>query len=205
MLIGLTGGIASGKSTVSSYLKELGASIIDADLIARAVLEKGQEGYKQVVDLFGDAILENKTKEINRSRLATIIFNNNQMKKKLEGITHPIIIKEIFKKIEEYQEDSRIIILDAPLLFEVGLDKDVDLTLLVYIDRDTQLKRLIKRDKLSKEEAEKRIDSQLSLEKKRQMAEIIIDNSQGKTELKLQVEDFWRDINENKKNSFNCT
>ncbi|MEJ6949941.1 dephospho-CoA kinase [Natronospora cellulosivora (SeqCode)] len=196
MLLGLTGGIASGKSTVSSYLEELGALIIDADRIAREVLEKGEIGYKQVVETFGNDIL-NESGEINRSKLAGIIFSNKRLRKKLENITHPLIIKKINEKIEEYRENNRIIILDAPLLFEVGLDKDVDKTCLVYVDKETQLKRLIKRDKLSKVEAQRRIESQLSLEKKRDMADIVINNQGSKKILKENVLRLWRDINEN--------
>src|SRR5690554_3104871 len=134
MLIGLTGGIASGKSTVSSYLEELGAIIIDADKIAKYTLKKGEKAFKGVIDYFGEDIL-NRDGEINRSKLARIIFNDQKKRKILENITHPIIIKKINKKIEEYQESNRIIILDAPLLFEVGLDKDVDQSCLVYVDK----------------------------------------------------------------------
>ncbi|MFW6264544.1 MAG: dephospho-CoA kinase [Bacillota bacterium] len=196
MIIGLTGGIASGKSTVSNYLQDLGAVIIDADKIARTVLEKGEQAYKEVVDFFGKDILKENA-EIDRSKLGKLIFSEKKYRNKLEEITHPVIIKKINKKIEEYRENNRIIILDAPLLFEVGLDKDVDQTWLVYVDKETQINRLMSRDNISKDEAIKRIEAQLPIEKKKEMADIVIDNRKGRENLKTEVLKHWRDTNEN--------
>lgn len=196
MIIGLTGGIASGKSTVSNYLQDLGAVIIDADKIARTVLEKGEQAYKEVVDFFGKDILKENA-EIDRSKLGKLIFSEKKYRNKLEEITHPVIIKKINKKIEEYRENNRIIILDAPLLFEVGLDKDVDQTWLVYVDKETQINRLMRRDNISKNEAIRRIEAQLPIEKKKEMADIVIDNRKGRENLKTEVLKHWRDTNEN--------
>ena len=196
MLIGLTGGIASGKSTVSKYLAELGAVIIDSDSIAYSVLKKGHSAYEGVIKKFGSDILD-KNEEINRSHLGSIIFNDSAKRRELEKITHPHIISKILKKMEDFQKKDRIIILDAPLLFEVNLDRIVDQTWVVYVDRETQMKRLLARDHLSPTEAERRIESQLSLEKKRSMADVVIDNMGSIEELKEDVLQKWRDLDEN--------
>ncbi len=195
MIIGLTGGIASGKSTVSSYLSELGAAIIDSDKIAHSVL-KDPFAYNRIVSKFGSNILDDNAM-INRSYLGEIVFNNPGKRKELEKITHPLIISKIHKKIEEFQKKNRIVILDAPLLFEVNLDKIVDQTWVVYVDKKTQIKRLMNRNDLSYEEAKTRIESQLSLETKRLMADVVINNTGSIEALKADVLRKWRDFYEN--------
>lgn len=195
MIIGLTGGIASGKSTVSNYLSELGAIIIDADKIAHEIMEKGKTAYWQVIEAFGREILA-ENGEIDRSRLGKIVFNNLEKKKILEEITHPQVIREMREKIEEYRAENKVIVLDVPLLFEAGLDIMVDETWVVYVDRETQLQRLIARDGLSYEEANKRIQAQMSLEKKRVLADFVINNKGNIEDLKRQVLLKWREINE---------
>lgn len=195
MIIGLTGGIASGKSTVSNYLAELGAIIIDADKIAHEIMEKGKTAYWQVIEAFGREILA-ENGEIDRSRLGKIVFNNLEKKKILEEITHPQVIREMREKIEEYRAENKVIVLDVPLLFEAGLDSMVDETWVVYVDRETQLQRLMARDGLSYEEANKRIQAQMSLEKKRVLADFVINNKGNIEDLKRQVLLKWREINE---------
>lgn len=195
MIIGLTGGIASGKSTVSNYLSELGAIIIDADKIAHEIMEKGKTAYWQVIEAFGREILA-ENGEIDRSRLGKIVFNELEKKKILEEITHPQVIREMREKIEEYRAENKVIVLDVPLLFEAGLDSMVDETWVVYVDRETQLQRLIARDGLSYEEANKRIQAQMSLEKKRVLADFVINNKGNIEDLKRQVLLKWREINE---------
>lgn len=195
MIIGLTGGIASGKSTVSNYLAELGAIIIDADKIAHEIMEKGKTAYWQVIEAFGREILA-ENGEIDRSRLGKIVFNNLEKKKILEEITHPQVIREMREKIEEYRAENKVIVLDVPLLFEAGLDSMVDEIWVVYVDRGTQLQRLMARDGLSYEEANKRIQAQMSLEKKRDLADFVINNKGNIEDLKRQVLLKWREINE---------
>ncbi len=195
MIIGLTGGIASGKSTVSSYLTELRAAVIDSDMIAHDVL-KDPFAYNRIIKKFGRGILDDDA-EIDRSYLGGIVFNNTDKRKELEKITHPLIISKIHKEIEGYLKKNRIIILDAPLLFEANLDKIVDQTWVVYVDKKTQIQRLMARNKLSLAEAESRIELQLSLEKKRSKADIVIDNMGSIEALKADVLKLWRDLNEN--------
>ncbi|NLJ83303.1 MAG: dephospho-CoA kinase [Halanaerobiaceae bacterium] len=195
MIIGLTGGIASGKSTVSNYLAELGAIIIDADKIAHEIMEKGKPAYWQVIEAFGRGILA-ENGEIDRSRLGKIVFNDPEQKKTLEEITHPQVIREMREKIEEYRAENKVIVLDIPLLFEAGLEFMVDEIWVVYVDRETQLQRLMARDGLSYQEANKRIQAQMSLEEKRELADFLIDNRSTIEDLKRKVLLKWREINE---------
>jgi len=195
MIIGLTGGIASGKSTVSNYLAELGAIIIDADKIAHEIMEKGKPAYWQVIEAFGRGILA-ENGEIDRSRLGKIVFNDPEQKKTLEEITHPQVIREMREKIEEYRAENKVIVLDIPLLFEAGLEFMVDEIWVVYVDRETQLQRLMARDGLSYQEANIRIQAQMSLEEKRELADFLIDNRSTIEDLKRKVLLKWREINE---------
>ncbi|AZO95851.1 dephospho-CoA kinase [Halocella sp. SP3-1] len=203
MLLGLTGGIASGKSTVSGILKELGAVIIDADKIAHQSMKYGTRAWEMIVETFGQYI-QNDDGSINRRRLAGLVFNDQQKKKELESITHPIIISEI-KNMVNSLADNEVIVIDAPLLFEVGLDELVDCVWVVYTSRDIQLERLKERDSLTTDEAVSRIEAQLSIKEKCQMADFVIDNNGGIRELKQKIIKLWSDLNENQKNSFNCT
>lgn len=192
MIIGLTGGIASGKTTVSNLLKKLGAVIIDADKIAHQVLET-KTAREKVISYFGSAIIDNN--QINRKKLGKIVFNNSEEKKKLEEITHPMIIDIIKMKIKQYSKKNDIIVVDAPLLLETNLDKIVDSVWVVYVNKKTQLKRLMNRDNINLYKAKKRINSQMPLAKKRKLADIVIDNNGSKKELEQKVKKIWREIN----------
>lgn len=176
-IIGLTGGIASGKSTVSKYLILKGIDVIDADLISREIYQVGEKAYKIVIDVFGKDIL-NEDLTINRKKLARIVFSNSEHLKKLNEITHPIIFEKIKKNVEEiYKKNKRVCIIDAALLFESDWYKLCDLKWLVYVDKITQIKRLIERDKISEEDAVKRINAQMPIEEKIKLADFIINNS----------------------------
>ena len=189
MIIGLTGGIASGKSTVSMVLKELGAEIINADEIAHELLKKGNKGWKRVVEEFSSEVLT-ENKEINRKKLGQIVFNNREKRKTLENLTHPLIIEEIENEINKNSNKQNIVI-EAPLLYEVGLEEKMDEVWVVYVDKKTQINRLKQRDNLNEEEALKRINSQLSLEKKKEKADIVINNQGTKKDLKEKVRMIW--------------
>lgn len=184
MIIGLTGGIASGKSTVSNMLKKRGFTVVDADLAARKVVEPGESAYRQVVDQFGkDILLDDGT--LNRIKLGAIVFNDTEKRQKLNAIVHPAV-REKMKEWQEaaIQEGKKTIILDIPLLFESNLLHMVEKTIVVYVDEETQLKRLMERNSFQKDEAQARIGSQLPLRKKKEMADAVIDNngSLGATE-----------------------
>jgi len=194
MVIGLTGGIASGKSTVSSLLKGLGAYIIDVDEVGRGVVEKGEKAYNEIVDYFGEEILL-PDGEINRKALGHIVFSDSNKLKKLNSITHPHIIdrvKEIIRRCKA--EGIEIVVVDAAILIEMGLHTVCDTIWLVSVDREIQLQRLMERDKYSYEEANNRIMAQLSDEKKSQYADVIIVNNGNLDELTEEVKKQWNKI-----------
>ncbi|XP_035757241.1 dephospho-CoA kinase domain-containing protein isoform X2 [Egretta garzetta] len=187
-LVGLSGGIASGKSTVVAVLRELGCAVIDADVIAREVVQPHFKAYRQIVHYFGtEILLENG--EINREALGNIIFSHPGKRQLLNSITHPEIQKEMLKQILKYFVlGYRYVILDIPLLFETNrLTKFMKCTVLVYCDPPTQLSRLMKRNGLSRAEAEARIASQLPLDEKRKLASHVIDNSRDRESTRRQV------------------
>lgn len=191
-ILGLTGGIASGKSTVSRILKELGADIIDADKIAGNIVEPQKDAWKEIVAHFGEEILT-KNKSIDRIRLGNIIFNDENEKKILESITHKYIKSEIEHCLSVLEEKrTEVIVLDIPLLFEVGWDKMADEVWVVYADEKNQLNRLIQRNNWSKEEAKARINSQMSLKEKVKRASFVIDNNKDIVYTKKQVSNRWR-------------
>lgn len=189
-IIGLTGGIATGKSTVSNILRELGYKVIDADIIARQVVEIGKPAYEEIIKAFGKDILDDKG-NINRKELASIIFRDFLMRKRLNDIVHPFVFREISRQINEHK-DQRVIFVDVPLLIE-ELDKFKEYEIafdeiwLVYVDKNTQLNRLIKRDKINKEEGLRKIRAQMPIDEKPKYATRIIDNSKDLISLRRQV------------------
>ena len=191
-IIGLTGGIASGKSTVSNIIMEKGYELIDADKIAREVVELGCPAYNGIVNEFGSKILlEDGT--INRKELGKIIFNDRKARLKLNNITHPIIAQSIKGELAEKCKDGNIIFLDIPLLFEQyelwkEYDVKFDEILLVYVNEDIQIERLKKRDKISTEEALSKIKSQLLMDEKLKKSSKTIDNSGSIEELNEQID-----------------
>lgn len=198
MIIGLTGGIATGKSTVSKILSKKGFSIIDADNISKEVVEKGKDAYLEIVNFFGkEILLENR--EINRKKLGRIIFSDKNSREVLNNIVHPYVFKEIKKQIEKLSQDNQTIFLDVPLLLEqYKLWKEYDIEFyeiwLVYCDESTQIKRLMDRDNISKDDAVKKINSQMSLERKKGMSSKIIDNSKDIEYLKKQIEELVKTL-----------
>lgn len=187
-IIGLTGGIASGKSTVSSLLKEKGFTVIDADVAARIVVQPGEEAYKKIVETFGkDILLENG--EINRPKLGDLVFRDEQKRLQLNAIVHPAVRKQmLLEKEQAIRNGKQTIFLDIPLLFESGLTWMVDKTIVVYVDENIQLQRLMKRNGLDKEAAEIRISAQMPLEEKASKADAVINNNGTIAETKKQLE-----------------
>lgn len=189
MIIGLTGGIATGKSTAARILEDLGARVIDADKIAHEIMEKGEPGYRQVVGHFGEQILT-KDCEIDRRRLGETVFDDPQERRKLEELTHPLIIREIKERIE--RASAEVIIIEAPLLYEAGLDDFMDRVWVVACDRETQIERLQERDGLAAREAEKRIEAQMPLEEKCRRADRVIENNGDIEDLKENIFFVWQ-------------
>lgn len=175
--IGLTGGIASGKSTVSAMMRELGLPVIDADEAARAVVRPGEEAYRQIVAAFGPGILR-ADGEIDRAKLGAIVFNDEQQRKTLNAIVHPAVRKKMLAEKEAHiRSGAKTVVLDIPLLFESGLTHWVDKVLVVYVDDDVQLRRLMARNGFTEEEALARIRSQWPMAEKVKRADAVIDNN----------------------------
>lgn len=187
LVIGLTGGIASGKSTVSNMLKELGIRIIDADIEARLAVQIGEPAYDQIVESFGRDILQ-PDGEIDRQKLGSIIFHQSEKRLLLNQIVHPEVRKRMLNQIEEaHLKGEEIVVLDIPLLFESKLTYMVEKTLLVYVDENIQLQRLMQRNNLSRQEAEARIHSQMPLSDKVKLADAVIDNNRTIQDTKEQL------------------
>lgn len=181
-IIGITGGIASGKTTVKNILTDKSYHVIDSDIIARDVVEVGKPSYYEIIEYFGEDVLNND-RSIDRKKLSHIVFNNTNKRKKLEGILYPHIFKEILEQIHnKCAIDEDIIFVDIPLLYE-NIESIIDSGInfeqiwLVYCDRNTQLQRLMNRDSLNKEKANLRLNAQMDIEEKKRMADVIIENT----------------------------
>lgn len=192
IIIGLTGGIASGKSTVAKMLVEKGAYLIDADQLAREVVEPGRPAWRAIVDWLGESILL-PDRNIDRARLADIVFNDPVMLDRLNKIVHPRVGSRFLAFSEQIkaQNPEAVVVYDIPLLIEAGMQEMVDLVLLVYLPRESQISRLQQRDGISRSEAEARLNAQKPLEEKKEDADVIIDNSGTIAETARQVDQFW--------------
>ena len=208
LMVGLTGGIGSGKSTVAGMFEDEGAHVIDFDHLARIVVEPDKPAWREIIDYFGPEIMSSD-RTLNRSALAEIVFSDNKSRKALEGFTHPRIFEErdaLIKAIKG-KDPFSIVIIDFPLLFELDLNKRFDKVILVYVPRDVQLRRLIKRDGIVKEEVEKRLDAQLPIVEKRSLSDYIIDNEGRLNDTRDQVRKVIHDLRElakKKKGEPNC-
>jgi dephospho-CoA kinase len=195
--IGLTGGIASGKSLVSRTLKGLGMTVIDADDISHEILAHNTSIKQEVVQTFGKEVL-NEEGEIDRGKLGSIVFSQKpELRKDLEAILHPSIREEMWKRARESRSND--VVLDIPLLIETGAHERVDLVVVVYATRELQIQRLMARDGISRQEAMGRIDTQLPLEEKVSAAHYIINNTGSVEETEEQTTRFYQVIREKEK------
>ncbi|MCL2760370.1 MAG: dephospho-CoA kinase [Desulfuromonadales bacterium] len=190
--IGLTGGIASGKSTVAEMLQTAGIPVIDADELSREVVQPGSPCLNRIIAEFGNDILNND-ETLNRKALAGIIFGDQERRKTLESILHPAIASLASEKLHELEDSGKpVAVYMAPLLIEAGIYKNMDEIWVVYVNKKTQLKRLVSRDNLSIAEAEMRLSSQMPMEEKIKYGKIIIDNNGDIAGLKQQIEEICR-------------
>jgi len=186
--VGLTGGIASGKSAVSRQLAELGCRVVDADLLAREVVAPGKPAWRAIVAEFGREVL-GPAGQLDRKRLGALVFADPACRKVLEAITHPAIMARRQAILDAWAAEGfdGVVVLDIPLLIEVGAAAHVDRVVLVYAERDLQLERLMGRDGFDRAEAERRIASQMSLAEKVRHAHFVVDNSGAPEETAAQV------------------
>lgn len=194
LVVGLTGGIGCGKSTVASVLRELGARVVDADQVAREVLAPGSPVLGKVVERFGPRILRADS-SLDRNRLADIVFGDPQALADLNAITHPPIVEMIRQRIEEARNEGvQVLVVDAPLLLEAGMEGMVDEVWVVTCTREQQIERLCRRTGLSPREAEARMRAQMPLEEKMRRADRVIPNEGSLAQLRAEVERHWQDL-----------
>lgn len=192
LYLGLTGGIATGKSTASKYFLTQGVPVVDTDKIAHQLMEPGQASYQAIVKNFGSKILQ-KNQTIDRKKLGAIVFNDHKQLNILNDLTHPLIRKETFRQMDKYKtQDYPICVVDVPLLFESGWDKYVDKTLVIATTPELELEHLMQRDNLSKAEAEKRINSQLPIKEKVKKASYTIENTATIDKLEKQLSELLK-------------
>ncbi|CXZ87058.1 Dephospho-CoA kinase [Staphylococcus aureus] len=186
-VIGLTGGIASGKSTVSELLSVFGFKVVDADKAAREAVKKGSKGLAKVREVFGDEAID-ENGEMNRRYMGDLVFNHPEKRLELNAIIHPIVRDIMEEEKQEYLKQGYNVIMDIPLLFENELENTVDEVWVVYTSESIQMDRLMQRNNLSLEDAKARVYSQISIDKKSRMADHVIDNLGDKLELKQNLE-----------------
>ena len=201
ILLGVTGGIASGKSTVARMLEELGAPIIDFDLLSRVVVEPEKPAWQEIVSYFGEQVLL-ADKTLDRKKLSEIVFRDPEKRKKLESFTHPRIHQEFVRLVKEHTARDPEVIIQAviPLLIEAGLQYLFHKLLLVYIPQEDQVRRLMDRDKVSRETAQSILAAQLPIDEKKAYADFIIDNSGSLEDTQKQVKEVWRKLKAFQKN-----
>ena len=198
MIIGLTGGIGTGKSTVSRKLRERGYPVIDLDIISREVIE-----YPEVIDElvrnFGIEILESQNnisgkKSISRNKLRQTVFKEEKKVSVLNSIMHPPIVEEMRRQVENFKKNYKTVFVEVQLLFEAKLEKEFDLTVLVYADKKTQLERVLKRDGRKEEEVQQIINAQMDMTEKRRLSNYIIENNGDSEMLDLEIEKFIKKL-----------
>jgi dephospho-CoA kinase len=197
LVLGVTGGIASGKTTVARMLEELGAPIIDFDLLARQVAAPGEPAFQEIVAYFGEGVV-GEDGRLDRKRLSGIVFQNPDQRRILEGMTHPRILEAFRDRIRQLAQEDPGAVVQAvvPLLFEVGLDPLVHKILVVYVSPDTQIQRLMRRDGIGREEARRILDAQMPIDEKAARADFVIHNEGGLDETRKQVTALWQQLKE---------
>lgn len=186
-IIGLTGGIATGKSTVSELLTSYGFKVVDADVASRKAVKKGSKGLDQIREKFGQEAIDDNG-EMNRKYVGELVFNNPEQRIELNKIVHPIVREIMEEEKNHYLNEGYNVIMDIPLLFENDLQDTVDEVWVVYTSESIQIERLMERNDLSQEDAKARVYSQISIDKKSRMADHVIDNLGDKLELKQNLQ-----------------
>ncbi|HET7481575.1 MAG TPA: dephospho-CoA kinase [Actinomycetota bacterium] len=194
LVVGLTGGIGSGKSTFASLLAERGAQIIDADLLGRDALKPGEPGWHEVVETFGDEILTPYSMEIDRARLAEIVFGDKAKLAALNAIVHPIILGKIADGLDRLRNSDAVVILDAALIVELGLAESVDLIIVVTASEATRKKRLVTRRGMTEADVLARMGSQASEDELLAAADVVVRNDGAIEDLVDRADEVWKDL-----------
>lgn len=192
LIVGLTGGIASGKSSAARIFIKLGARVVDSDVLARTVVEPGRPALTKIRERFGGGVI-NADGTLNREKLRDIVFHDSRALADLNAIVHPAVYAEMAREMAEYRKGpgDTILMLDIPLLFESGGEKIVDRVVAIWIDRETQIQRLVGRDGFSREDAINRIETQMDLDEKKRRADFVIDNTGTFEDLELRVREVY--------------
>jgi dephospho-CoA kinase len=193
LLVGLTGGIGSGKSTVARMLEKRGAVVFDADVLARQAVAPGTPGFEKVVERFGPNVLS-PGGGLDREALASIVFADPAARRDLEAIVHPEVRRMFAEGCEEYRDSDRVVVFSAPLLVETGMHTAFDLLIVVSAPVATQIERLMRDRGMPERAVQARIDAQLPLEAKAEVADVLVDNEGTLEDLEGQVDRLWRDL-----------
>jgi dephospho-CoA kinase len=198
-LIGLTGGIATGKSTAARFFEEAGVPVVDADQLARRVVEPGRPALEEIRRAFGDGVV-GPDGRLDRAALGALVFRDRAARSRLEAIVHPRVAEEAEGEVQRLLAEAPegVVVYDVPLLYETGAAGRFDLVAVVYVPRAEQLRRLRQRDGLSREDAERRLASQLDIEEKARRADAVLDNRGSREELRAQVRELVRRVREGK-------
>ena len=193
LVIGLTGGVGTGKSTVAAMFKDLGARVLDADALAHDAMRPGTVGWRRIVEDFGRGLLH-ADRTVDRQALADIVFNDADARRRLEAILHPQVLKEIKRKLHAWKKNGRdlVVVLDVPLLLEAGLASMVDLVVVVRAEAAAQRARLAKQRGWSEAEIERRTGAQWSLATKEEHADAVLENSGAQSDTRRQVRHLWK-------------
>ncbi|MDY6836545.1 MAG: dephospho-CoA kinase [Thermodesulfobacteriota bacterium] len=193
LFLGVTGGIATGKTVVANVLQELGAGLIDLDLIARRVVERGTPGLREIIDYFGNEFLQ-EDGTLDRKRLSKIVFQDADKRKRLEEATHPFIFEELLKEVNNITEkdEEAIIQVVVPLLIEKNAQSLFDRVIVVYIPKELQIERLTRRDGISRQEAANMLKAQLPIDDKLEHADFVVNNEGSLENTRRQVEEIWQ-------------
>jgi dephospho-CoA kinase len=192
-IIGLTGGIGSGKSTVSAMLRELGAAVVDADAGARAVVEPGQPGLAEIGEAFGPDVLR-PDGSLDREKVAALVFSDPEARARLDAITHPRVREWMAERVQEaVAAGSELVVLDVPLMYESGLEGGVESVIVVWASPETQVSRAVERG-MTEADARARVAAQMPIDEKRARADHVVDNSGSPEDTRRQVERLWAEL-----------
>ncbi|MEA2646807.1 MAG: dephospho-CoA kinase [Chloroflexota bacterium] len=192
-IIGLTGGIGSGKSTVSAMLRELGAAVVDADAGARAVVEPGQPGLAEIGEAFGPDVLR-PDGSLDREKVAALVFSDPEARARLDAITHPRVREWMAERVQEaVAAGSELVVLDVPLMYESGLEGGVESVIVVWASPETQVSRAVERG-MTEADARARVAAQMPIDEKRARADHVVDNSGSVDATRRQVEHLWAEL-----------